>query len=86
MEDTVASIRFRAEVGLDDAIEGGLDKDYYLWELDLEDVQIALPKAVYAELDFTVYYDEDEYTEEDMWFKICGEFDRPYRTDGGSEF
>lgn len=82
----MASIRFRAEVNLDYAIEDGLDRDYYLWELDAEDVQIAIPTAVYAELDFTVFYDETEYEEEDIWFKIQGEFGRPYRTDGGSEY
>ena len=82
----MASIRFRAEVNLDDAIEEGFDKDYYLWELDAEDIQVSLPKAIYAEMDFTLFYDETEFEEEEIWFKIQGEFGRPYRTDGGSEF
>lgn len=82
----MATIKFRSEVGLDDVVNDGFDTDYYLWELDLDDISVSIPQAIYANLDFTVYYDEDEYTEEDMWFKICGEFSQPVRTDGGSEF
>lgn len=83
----MATIKFRAEVGVDDAIESGLDTDYYLWELDLEDLDVAIPTAVYANLDFTAWYDDsDENAEEDLWNRICMEFDRPQRLDGGSEF
>lgn len=81
------TIKFRANVGVDDAIEAGLDTDYYLYELDLEDIDVSIVSAVYADLDFTAWYDDsEEDAEEDLWNRICMEFDRPQRIDGGNEF
>lgn len=82
----MASIRFKSEIGVDEAIEAGFDSDYYLWQLNADHVAFSIPTATYITMEFTVEYDEDFISEEDMWFQIQGEFDRPYRTDGGSEF
>lgn len=82
----MASIRFKAEIGVDDVIESGFDVDYYCYQLNADDMSFAVPTATYITMEFTVDFDEEFVSEEDMWYNICGEFDRPYRTDGGEEF
>ena len=82
----MASIRFKAEVNVDQEIEASFDVDYFKYQLNADDMSFSIYPAVYVTMEFTVDFDEDFISEEDMWYNICGEFDRPYRTDGGEEF
>lgn len=82
----MASIRFKAEVNVDQEIEESFDVDYFVYQLNADGITFSIPTATYVTLEFTVDFDEDFISEKDMWYNICGEFDRPYRTDGGEEF
>lgn len=80
------TITFRADVDADDVVEDGLDTDYYMYELDVDDVQVRVATYTPIPLEFKVKFDEEWLTEEDVWNKIAMEFDRPYRVDGGTEY
>jgi len=82
----VAKIEFCAKVDVSEEVAREFDADYYMYQINADHVAFQVKDAIYANLDFTVEFDEDFISEEDVWYNICGEFDRPYRTDGGEEF
>ena len=77
-------IKFRATIAVDNLIEDGLDKDYYQWELDVDDFEFTLRNPfIEVEGDMIVKWEDDDLSIDDVWFKIEGEFDRPAIIDSG---
>ena len=77
----MASIRFRAEVGVDEELEQHFDVEYFGYQLNADNITFSIPTATYVTMEFDVDFDEVDISEEDMWYNIQGEFDRPYRID-----
>jgi hypothetical protein len=70
-------IEFRSPIGVEDMITDGLDKDYYLYELEADDFQMKLVNEfVTVDAEFSIEFDDDISFDE-MWDRITMEFDRP---------
>ena len=70
-------IEFSSPIGVEDMITDGFDKDYYLYELDADNINMSIVNTfVTIDADFTIEFDDDISFDE-MWDRITMEFDRP---------